>query len=384
MQETRVTSIAFSGDIGFSKYFKDTFKREDLMTDEVVNFLSDTDYTVINVEGAVTKITATAQKPLIHSNDPKAIEWFLKLNGNVWNLANNHTMDCGEAGALDTLAHARENNCLTVGLGENTAEAEKPLLLQKKGIGIGLISVTYSIADKAGEEHAGCILWNDNERIKKNIKEVKRKNRWCVVIAHAGVEFAQMPLPYIRKQYKKYLDYGADIVVGHHPHVVQNYEKFGDKIIFYSLGNFVFDTDYQRRQKYTDTGMLIKLHFTDKDYSWEHLPIKINRTTQTIEAGECPAIFCNIGKLDYALLWPYAAKDFRRNRRKVYTYHVPERANWTEKQWRKFEVGKCTEKAETELEKSLKKPIIAALAGSFLSHLNLWRLSKKSLIEYLK
>jgi len=379
-----VISIAFTGDVGFSKYFKDTFKRDDLMTDEVVDFLADTDYTVINVEGAVTKATATAQKPLIHANDPGAIDWLLKLNGKVWNLANNHTMDCGEAGALDTLAHARANHCLTVGLGENIAKAEKSLLLYKEGIGVGLVSVTYSIPDKATEEHAGCILWNDNERIKKQIEEVKKKNRWCVVIAHAGVEFAQMPLPYIRKQYKKYLEYGADIVVGHHPHVVQNYEKLGDKIIFYSLGNFVFDTDYQRRQKYTDTGMLIKLRFTESDYSWEYKPIKINRTTQTIEVCECPAIFCNISKLNYALLWPYAAKDFRRNRRKVYTYHVPERVNWTEKQWRKFEVGKCTEKAETELEKSQQKQIIVALTGSFLSRLNFWRLSKKSLIEYLE
>lgn len=377
-------SIAFTGDIGFSKYFKDTFKRDDLMTDEVVDFLADTDYTVVNVEGAVTKATATVTKDLIHANDPGAIDWLLKLNGNVWNLANNHTMDCEKVGVLDTLAHARANNCMTVGLGENIAQAEKPLLLQKEGIGIGLISVTYDIADKAEEDHAGCILWNDNERIKRNIEEVKRKNRWCVVIAHAGVEFAQMPLPYIRKQYKKYLEYGADIVVGHHPHVVQNYEKFGNKIIFYSLGNFVFDTDYQRRQKYTDSGMLIKLYFTEKEYSWEYLPIKINRTTQTIESDKCPAIFCNIGKLDYALLWPYAAKDFRRNRRKVHIYHMPERADWTEKQWLKYEVGKCMKKSETEWEKTLKQPIIAMVTGNFLSHLNLWRLSKKSVIEYLK
>ena len=96
------------------------------------------------------------------------------------------------------------------------------------------------------------------------------------------------------------------------------------------------------------------------------------------------ALAYNIGKLDYALLWPYAAKDFRRNRRKVDTYHVAERANWTGKQWRKFEVGECTKKAVTELEKSLKKPRIAALVGSFLCCLNLWKLSKKSLIEYLK
>ena len=90
------------------------------------------------------------------------------------------------------------------------------------------------------------------------------------MVTHEGHEFSQIPMPYLRNKYHRFLEYGADIVVGHHPHVVQNYEKVGDKIIFYSLGNFIFDTDYQRLQNYTENGILLKLSFTQDSYSWEH------------------------------------------------------------------------------------------------------------------
>ena len=66
------------------------------------------------------------------------------------------------------------------------------------------------------------------------------------MVYHGGDEFFHVPMPYIRKQLKGYLDWGCDIVVAHHPHVVQGYEMLGKKAIFYSLGNFIFDTDYQR------------------------------------------------------------------------------------------------------------------------------------------
>ena len=379
-----MTTIAFTGDVGFSKYFKDGYKKEDILSKEVVDFLASTDYTVVNVEGAVSNITSTATKPLVHTNNPEMVEWIKKINGNVWNVANNHTMDCGEEGALDTLRHARENGCLTVGLGENADLAAKPLFLEKDGVKIGLISVTYDDESAAGEHSTGCIHISDNERIKAQIEEVKSQNAWCVVIPHGFEEFSQLPVPYARKQYIKYLKFGADIVVGHHPHVVQNYETFGDKIIFYSLGNFIFDTDYQRRQKYTDRGMLLKIHFEANTYTWEYLPIKIDRTTQTVGVGEKPAIFCDINKVNYHILWPYAAKDFHANRRKIFIYLLPERADWDERAWRKFELSGCLKKVTKPASFRRRRAWRMTLKGSFLSIFQLWRLGPKDIIEYLK
>lgn len=100
-----MTKIAFTGDLGFSKYFKGTEKREDLITPEVVNFLSGSDYTVINVEGAVSSAKNTAEKELTHANSPDCLYWLNRLNGNIWNISNNHIMDCGFEGLKSTFEY---------------------------------------------------------------------------------------------------------------------------------------------------------------------------------------------------------------------------------------------------------------------------------------
>ena len=92
---------------------------------------------------------------------------------------------------------------------------------------------------KADENKAGCYSWSDLDEIQNTINEIKKTCRWCVVVAHAGEEFTPLPSPYTRERYHKYLEMGADIVVAHHPHVPMNYETVGDKVIFYSLGNFI-------------------------------------------------------------------------------------------------------------------------------------------------
>ena len=131
----------------------------------------------------------------------------------------------------------------------NISEARKPVIINEGG-GIGMFGVGYQRACRVADENkAGCYSWSDLTEIQNTINEIKKECRWCVVVAHAGEEFTPLPSPYTRERYHKYLEMGADIVVAHHPHVPMNYETVGDKIIFYSLGNFIFDTDYQRKQR---------------------------------------------------------------------------------------------------------------------------------------
>ena len=125
---------------------------------------------------------------------------------------------------------------------------------------------------KADEGKPGCYSWSDLDEIQKSINEIKKTCRWCIVVAHAGEEFTPLPSPYTRERYHLYLEMGADVVVSHHPHVPMNYETVGDKVIFYSLGNFIFDTDYQRVHLYTDLGVLLKLVFTEEKMDFEAIP----------------------------------------------------------------------------------------------------------------
>ena len=114
-------------------------------------------------------------------------------------------------------------------------------------------------------------------------------------------------MPYTRKLYKNFLKWGVDIVVAHHPHTVQGYEKVKNKMIFYSLGNFVFDTNFQRAQYGTDEGMLLKLEFTKDKYELKNYPIKRNRDEETINMVEKNYHFKDVNK-DYKTLWKNDAR----------------------------------------------------------------------------
>ena len=333
------TSIVFTGDIGFDKYMHRRWNDEKLVSDEVLAFLRSADHLVINVEGPLTRrrkvpgVTGAAAN-LRHSIHPNATKFFRRIGADIWNICNNHIMDAGAVGMQDTLAEAERFGARTLGAGRNIAEATSPLILNEAG-GIGLIGVGYQRAcRKAGDETPGCFSWSDMDRIREAIGAVKKRCRWCVVVAHGGEEFTTLPSPYTRDRYLAYLEMGADIVVSHHPHVPMNYETVGDKAIFYSLGNFIFDTDYQRAQFNTELGLFVKLNFTKERWSFEPFGIRIDRKRERIVSAGLPRIFADVQPDEYELLSPLAAKVFIANTKRQLRFLYPEKfANATEEDW---------------------------------------------------
>lgn len=322
------TSLIFTGDIGFDKYMDRKWEDENLLSSDVLNYLQDTDHLIINVEGPLSKgdkvEVKNGVKALQHSMDPAAVTFFNKIGADVWNICNNHIMDSGAAGMEDTLSEAVKAGVKTLGAGMNLDEASKPVIFPEAG-GIGMIGVGYQRAcRKASEDTPGCFSWSDMELIKSRIDEIKKTCRWCIVVAHGGEEFTALPSPYVRKRYIDYLDMGADIVVSHHPHVPMNYETFPDKVIFYSLGNFVFDTDYQRSQFNTEKGLFVKLKFTEESFSFEPFGIRIDRETDHVLAAGLPKIFVDVNEEEYEKLAPLAAKMFIENTKRQLRYLKPD------------------------------------------------------------
>jgi len=368
-----MVSVSFTGDISFSKYFKNAWENPGFIDGQIVDFLQNSAYVVANVECALTAGDVSVDSSLTHASDPRAVNCLNYLNANIWNIANNHIMDCGAKGLEDTLRHARENDCMAFGAGANKREAAQPVFINEAG-GIGIFGVTYKVEDyiEARTDSPGCIMYTDTETIKKTIQEIKKNNRWCVMIAHAGEEFSSIPLPCVRKRYHQFLEYGADVVIGHHPHVTQNYEIVGEKMIFYSLGNFIFDTDYQRIQNHTEFGMLIKLHFEEQAFYWEHLPIYIDRDTHTVKPGKCPAIFRDIPPRQYNRLRPLAVKLFFINNKKAHCFSDPDWLAYTAKDWFRHYSGRLGKAA-----------VVRMHLDELLYHLRLWKFEDKELYTYL-
>ena len=333
------TSLVFTGDIGFDRYFYGKWDDEELISEEILDFLHSADHVIPNVEGPVANAeqntTQSGVQQLLHTIDPKAVKVLNKMGADIWNICNNHIMDAGPYGIESTLNIAKELNVQTIGAGMNIDEARKPVIIDEAG-GIGLFGVGYQRAcRKADVDKPGCYSWSDLDAIQNTINEIKSKCRWCVVVAHAGEEFTPLPSPYTRERYHKYLEMGADIVVGHHPHVPMNYETVGDKIIFYSLGNFIFDTDYQRSQHKTEFGIIVKLNFTENEFSYEPMGLKIVRGDEKIVKDDLPPIFVDVQEEDFNLLSPLSVKMHIEATKRQMTYLKPEEFKGaTEEKWR--------------------------------------------------
>lgn len=333
------TSLVFTGDIGFDRYMYGKWNDEELISKDILDFLHSADHVITNVEGPIAEVpTNTTQngvQQLLHTIDPAATKVLKNMKADIWNICNNHIMDAGEFGVKSTLNIAKEFGAQTIGAGMNIHEARKPVILNEAG-GIGMFGVGYQRAcRKADEDKAGCYSWSDLDAIQQSIDEIKKTCRWCIVVAHAGEEFTPLPSPYTRERYHKYLQMGADIVVAHHPHVPMNYETVGDKIIFYSLGNFIFDTDYQRSQFNTDIGLLIKINFTETEFTYEPMGLKILRGEEQIIKDELPRIFIDVQEEEYNLLAPLSAKMLIAATKRQMTYLKPEEFKGaTEEKWK--------------------------------------------------
>lgn len=332
------TSLVFTGDIGFDRYMYGKWDDENLISDEVLSFLHSADHVVANVEGPVAEAeqntTTSGAAQLLHTIDPKAVKVFKKMKADIWNICNNHIMDAGAYGIESTLKIAKEIGVQTIGAGMDINEARKPVILNEAG-GIGMFGVGYQRAcRKADTDKPGCYSWSDLDAIQNTINDIKKTCRWCIVVAHAGEEFTPLPSPYTRERYHKYLEMGADIVVSHHPHVPMNYETLGDKIIFYSLGNFIFDTDYQRSQFNTELGIIVKLNFTENEFTYEPMGLKIVRGEERIVKDELPRIFVDVDEKEYNLLSPISAQMHINATKRQMAYLKPEEfKDATEEKW---------------------------------------------------
>jgi len=192
--------------------------------------------------------------------DPKAIEGLTFAGFNILSLANNHALDYGRDAFEDTLKRLKESNINYVGAGFNENEAYSPIVKEINGIKIGFLAYTNlgSPYWKATENSLGIgwVDWNNIEKIKNEIENAKSEVDILIVSLHSGEEYSLKPTQFQVEFSKMATDAGADLIIGHHPHIIQKNEKYGNGWIFYSLGNFVFDQNFSEE---TLQGEMVKV-----------------------------------------------------------------------------------------------------------------------------
>jgi Bacterial capsule synthesis protein PGA_cap len=165
----------------------------------------------------------------------------------VLTLANNHMLDFREEGLLDTLARLKTAGIKYAGAGGNRADADSPCVAGPDWAPFVIISASDVVPKgfEAKADKAGISSMKDDNAFIKRVSQARAKYPKAVLVLslHWGTEATYIPTVRQKTLAHRLIDAGADLIIGHHPHRIQGVEFYKDRPIFYSLGNFQFDTN---------------------------------------------------------------------------------------------------------------------------------------------
>ena len=225
--------ITFTGDISLYNIDAENFKYNDLC----LQVLNSSDLLIGNLECPITDIKTNGKEspyPMSASNSALSIVDFF----DVFSLANNHIRDYASRGLQDTISELNKRNIRYFGAGITYSRALKPLIIRKDKLKIAFIGVSRFA--NISLHNGGGTVRDGDARLYNLIKELKEESHFVIIYFHWGYEYVRIPSPRERRIAHKCIDIGADLIIGSHPHIYQGIENYKDKIIVYSLGNFIF------------------------------------------------------------------------------------------------------------------------------------------------
>lgn len=251
-EEQEELVLSFVGDMMFDKSVAGFIKSKgaDYVFEGYEKHFKSSDIVFGNLE---TSLSSRGQpikdKEYTFRSSPKLAPYLEKYNFTALSIANNHILDFGPSAFIDTMKLLKENGISYGGGGHNKQEAYNGVVIEKKGLKIGFIAftrVTPSVDWYAGAKKPGIIgAYKVHEtEVLEAVKNLDEKCDLLVVSLHWGKEGSIAVRKEETEFAHKLVDSGADVIEGHHPHVVQAIEMYKDRPIFYSLGNFFFTTSH--------------------------------------------------------------------------------------------------------------------------------------------
>ncbi|WP_366924527.1 CapA family protein [Metallumcola ferriviriculae] len=265
--------------------------------DAIAQRLAAADVTFGNLESPIgTGGTPLPQKGIWFRAKPERVEALVLSGFDAVSIANNHALDYDSKVFLDTLDILDQRGIKAVGGGVDIDHARKPVIIEKNGLSIGFLaysemadiiwSFNYPRMLMASEDTPGIApagpryeaeILEDVEKLAPNVDIV-------VVSLHWGTEYQYSPMDSQRDFGHRLIDAGVDLIIGHHPHTLQGLERYGNGLIAYSLGNFIFDQNFSQQ---TTEGLLLEVTLTPMGVENATVsPVVIPQSQPRIAAGE--------------------------------------------------------------------------------------------------
>lgn len=244
-EETEEITLIFGGDVMLARTVEQKILAANDFTlpfQKIAGEFSSADLAFVNLESPfLDGGNSTPNGSTVFRALPETIEGLKSAGIDIVSLANNHFGDQGQRGMRYTLQHLADNKIEYCGAGENYSEARAPKIFEIKGRKIGFLGYAYPETMYVATDNSPGLANMETGPMKKDVERLKDSADFIIVSMHAGAEYTHTPGRFQIAFARVAVEAGADLVIGHHPHVVQSVEKYGGGFIIYSLGNLVFD-----------------------------------------------------------------------------------------------------------------------------------------------
>ena len=270
------TKVCIAGDLAPIRAFKEIIDTNpESIYGDLMPILRKADLSIVNLESPLSDRGEAAFKSgSVFKGEQHHIKALTAVPFDVVTLANNHVFDYGVDAFQDTMDVLNRNNIQWTGAGMSFKEACTPIVININDIQIAIVNFSEGEDLTSAGKNPGVMGW-DLPKIEDTIKSLKPKVDFIIVISHCGIEYIPFPPPYVTRAFKQMAEAGANIVIGHHPHVPQGIQFHNNIPLIYSLGNFVF---YQQTDLYyRKLGYFVGLALNkDSLLSLELIPYEIN------------------------------------------------------------------------------------------------------------
>ena len=210
-----------------------------------------------NLEGPLAQKAQKQNRNFSYRVKPKVATSVLRAGINVVTLANNHLVDCGREGVLETLEALAAAGVTPLGAAANQNAAHEPVIREAGGVRIGLLGYYWNRRCAATANLPGSAM-GVFEELETDIRQLRTRVDRVVVTFHWGRPYNPEPSPRARVKARFAIDCGAHAIVGHHPHIIQAFEVYRRCPIFYSIGNFAFGSGNSRAE-----GLMLGFRFEE-------------------------------------------------------------------------------------------------------------------------
>jgi poly-gamma-glutamate synthesis protein (capsule biosynthesis protein) len=228
---------------------------------KISDYLKTGDIVFGNLETPISEGRKILPGEMFFRSEPGMEKQLKAVNFSILSLANNHTGNFGTEGLEQTFKYLSEGGIKYVGAGENTDEANAPMYIESNGLKfafLAYVDIDFTPKEYGATDKSAGLAFMNKEKMATAIAEAKKQADFVIVSMHWGNEYQTKPSDKQIEYAHLAIDSGAELVIGHHPHVVEPIEKYNGKYIFYSLGNFVFD---QMWSTATREGVIEKIIF---------------------------------------------------------------------------------------------------------------------------